>query len=236
MKSEIFVARKLKISIAESQYHDNQLMINTVTFCCDPLEQISVTLQKELNVDNIVTREILGHKTLIVNMGTDKWKKGVMYSVLLCSKDKNNNSAKRRRPIAFADAPAVESTPNLEQLLHPVKKQLSLLKDNCCVLILRQAAQIQCAILSCNYEWKHQLDQLWSVYGEVSKFDQPRSLMEAERLKRRTNWNLINYNVNKIYTLSDDLFDYNGCYDPEIATHPDTIASIQLPTSQKYIL
>ena len=52
-------------------------------------------------------QNVLGWKTLIVNIGMDEWDDGVMDSGLLCTKVNNNNSPKRRRPIAFAEKPAI---------------------------------------------------------------------------------------------------------------------------------
>ena len=69
-------------------------------------------------------------KTLIANFGMYKLNNGVLCSMLLCTRKINNNSAIRRRPIAFAHAPAMESTGNIAKSSEPIMQNLSLMKDN----------------------------------------------------------------------------------------------------------
>ena len=78
-----------------------------------------------MNEHGAMLRKMYGYPDLLVNLCMDEWEDGLMYSALLCTLNKNNNSAIRRRSIAFAEKPAIESTYNIQKLL-----------DDACILKL----------------------------------------------------------------------------------------------------
>ena len=123
-------------------------------FCCNSDEQICVTLHKKIISNGMFVRVMNGHPTLIVNMGMEEWKEGLMYSALLCTKSLNDNSPKRRRPIAFADKGAIESSYNIQKLLEQIYDDIKSLKDNSSVLRIGN----DCVILKCSVDKKYALD------------------------------------------------------------------------------
>ena len=138
---------------------------------------------------------------MLVNSGVDKWKDGLMYSLLCC--DAVNSSAVRRTPFAYADSPAIESTYNLEELLAPIYDQLSLIKDNSSILQIKIKDKHHCAILHCSAENKINMDRWWRSQTGTRLWDQPESMHDSETHKRKCNWNLINHGIDKIFILND---------------------------------
>ena len=136
----------------------------------------------------------------MVNLGMDKWEDGLMYSALLCTKTVNVNSPTRRRPIVFAESPAIESVYNVRKLFEPIYQDLTLLKDNSGVLIIGN----ECANLKCRMDKKIELDHWWRSNTKTCLSYHPKSMMEAEQHKRNSNWNLVNYDVDKLYVLSSN--------------------------------
>ena len=108
--------KSMEISVAESKHNDDEPFLDVGTFRCNPFEQLRVTLHVELQTHKVYFPTLMGKKILLMNMGLDKCYDGLMYSMLLCTRKNGNDSAVRRRPVAFADEPAIESTPNLESL------------------------------------------------------------------------------------------------------------------------
>ena len=198
LQTEFYRVCKMEISEAESAYNGGSKYKDINTFYCDPTEQICVSLAKELQTNSIFVLTMFGFSNLNVNLGMDKWEDGLMYSALLCTKDSRNNSAKRRRPIAFAEKPAVESVYNVQKLLDPISKELLLLKDNSCILKIGN----ECAILRCFWDDKVELDHWWRNVTNVSLSEFPKTMEEAENYKRKTRWNLIDENVDKLYVLN----------------------------------
>ena len=147
----------------------------------------------------------MNRKTLIVNLGVDKWAGGFMYSMLLCCRSTHNNSAKRRRPLAYAEKPAVDSSNNIAILLNPIKTDLSLLQDNACILKIKCPNGHSCAISSCYAKNKSVLDDEWRLNNLVTTNTQPKTMRETEIYKRKTNWNLLNYGINQLYVLQTNL-------------------------------
>ena len=144
-------------------------------------------------------------------MGLDKWHDGLMYSVLLCTRKNGNNSAVRRRPVAFADKPATESSANLERLLHPIHGELSLLKDNTSILVMNINGIHRCVPISCDFQKKHELDTFWSSRNQKPASTVAHSMNETEQLKRKTNWNIANHDIDKIYIV-EGITDSNKFY------------------------
>ena len=197
LETELYRVCKLEISEAESKYNYGCKYKNIYTFGCDPTEQICVSFAKELETTGVTLRTVFGLPTLIVNMGSDKWADGVMYSALLCTKLRKNNSPKRRRPVAFAEAPAIESTYNIEKLLQPYITDLMLLKDNACILRIGN----NCAVVTCSWDQKNQMDDWWRHKSRVGLVEFPKTMMEAEELRRKSHWNLVNHAIDKIYIM-----------------------------------
>ena len=122
-----------------------------------------------------------------------------MHSLLLCIEETKNNSAKRRRPVAYAEANATESNHNIKTLLSPYISEVKLLKDNCSVLVIQKGDEYRCCVLTCNIDQKYELDDMWRVRNNLSYFHQPKSAKEAETCKRQSNRNLVNYNCEKLF-------------------------------------
>ena len=127
----------------------------------------------------------MGRKTLIVNFGTDKGGEGTMFSALLCTKSKCNNTPKSRRPIAFMFAPARDNSVNIQRLLNPIRKQLELLKDNSCILSMRTKNGCIATVLTCFEHMKTNLDRKWRRHTKYSQIAQPTSRLEAEEIKQK---------------------------------------------------
>lgn len=176
----------------------------------NPFEQICSTFEKTLNAGSVRLRDVLGQKTLVVNFGADKCEDGTMFSILLCTQIKGNNSPLRRRPVAFILKPATDSTANLKRLLTPIKSALKLLKDNSSIFTIRIGKEYACTILSCYQDVKDELDGKRRSYTKYEE-KPPRSLEDAEIQKRKRNWNLINYNIQRLYLLLDVDLCYGKC-------------------------
>ena len=78
LQTELHRLCKQETSNAESNYNYNNKHEDIYTCCCDPTEQICVTLLKRMETIGIVMRTSFGFKTLIVNMKLDAWNDGVM--------------------------------------------------------------------------------------------------------------------------------------------------------------
>ena len=71
LQTDFYRTCKLQISEAENNYNDEDKYKSINTFYCDPFEQISVTLSKDLS-NGIMLRTMFRSKTLVVNLGMDK--------------------------------------------------------------------------------------------------------------------------------------------------------------------
>ena len=128
----------------------------------------------------------------------DKWSDGFTYSCLLCTEEEGNNSAERRRAIAFADAPALDNTRNLTLVLEPIYTELALLKYNSSILKLGS----HCAVISCDYDRKVCLDAWHRRQQGVETSVIPHTMLQTEIYLRKTSWNLANHSVDKLFTLN----------------------------------
>ena len=122
------------------------------TYNCNTFELVSRTLQDEYNSHQVHLKMIMGVKTLLISTGVDKWIDGLTYSMLLGTREEFNNSAKRRRPIAYAAPPTAETTGNLRKLLNPIIEELWTLKDNTAILHLKVQGTHFCVGLACDYD------------------------------------------------------------------------------------
>ena len=201
----------LEISEAERKYHKDKEEISVSVYRADPEEVLCRTLLDELNQNTpLCIVERLGVKTVIVSAGIDKADHGTLYSLMTCTRYKNNNSAKRRRPCMYMETPAVETTKNLIKLFDPIRNNIALLKDNSCFLLIKDTHNMiwNCALLHCHWNWKVRLDSEWTnTHSDINTYCA--SMRDCEILKRKTNWNLMNYIITKIYVFLA-LFDSNG--------------------------
>ena len=177
-----------------------------------------MTLAKDRNEG--YNKSIFGRETSIINIGMDKWADGLMYSALLCTKATKNNSPKRRRPIAFAERPAIESVYNVSKLLEPMMNELLLLKDNSSALLIGN----ECAIITCFTDNKYGLDQWKRQQTGVNLLEFPKSMLEAEELKRKSHWNLSDYNTDKLYILDISL---NAIITASMYSYPESFICVE---------
>ena len=234
LESEMYRKCYLEISDKEMKHNNGCKFKWMNTYYCDPTELICITLNKELITNGVICRTINGKNTLIVHMGMDKWAEGLMYSALLCTKTTNNNSPKRRRPVAFADPPAIESYHNVNKLLEPIRDELTLLKDNSCVFRIGN----DCAILKCAMNKKMDLD-IWRrqiTRCPLNSF--PKTMAECEMYKHNIRWNLINHNIDKLYIIDragEDVLNLWINLFPEIFICCDSINDIEYTYIYKYV-
>ena len=159
------------ISEREQKYHGGKTEISVGVWRVNPFELITRTLYDELNRKEITVSfpKRMEVDTLIVTAGMDKADHGSAHSLLLCTREKANNSSKRRRPLAYMERPAIENTNNIFKLLGPLRENISLLKDNSCVLIMEniENKNKNCIILHCDENWKHSLDYQWAQQNKA---------------------------------------------------------------------
>ena len=166
MKTSQSALEKMEISEKERKYHNGKKEITVGVWRVNPFEIICRTLYDELNHEELEVcfTKRLGMETLIVTSGMDKAEHGSAHSLLLCTREIANNSSKRRRPCSYMECPAIENTHNLFELLGPIRKDIALLKDNSCALIMEniESKHKNCMILHCDDSWKSSLDHQWS--------------------------------------------------------------------------
>eukprot|EP01084_Bolivina_argentea_P204876 349942_1 len=144
-------------------------MQKTVLFNCNPFEQLTRTIEMELREHKVEFNYSFGIKTIMANEGTDKWAEGILVSLLVSTRETNNNSAFRRRPIGFAQKPKdgkapAETTYNMCKLYENIRNDLELLKENTCILSIcldKTTSEYHCAPLCCEYVNKLTLDKEW---------------------------------------------------------------------------
>ena len=68
-----------------------------------------------------------------------------------------------------------------------------------------------CTILSCYEDFKDLLDEKWRQYTGYYNCKAPTSLKECHTLKRKRDWNLMNYDLSKLYILTDVDLYYGKC-------------------------
>ena len=180
MQTEQYRYCSMEISEKEMKHNNNEKHQQVATFCCSHLKQLCVSFEKELNSHPVLYNDSFNVKTLLINFGVDKCRNGFMYSLPLCTREKYNNSAKRRRLIASAKAPAIESSHNLNVLLEPIKPELKLLKDNASILKIKSECGYSCAIITCDIQYKYQLDNEWSLRNKILTTTSP-STMKKQR-------------------------------------------------------
>eukprot|EP01084_Bolivina_argentea_P204877 349943_1 len=162
----------------------------------------------ELNNHNVVFNYTFGVKTIKANEGFDKWAEGIMVSLLVSTRESNNNSGLRRRPIGFAARPKdgkapAETTFNLSKIYESIRDDLELVKENTCMLSINIGKnKHHCAPLRCEYVNKIKLDKEWQSATKVDINKQPTSIQQDEKLFRSKRWNLKNYNLNQIFLFS----------------------------------
>ena len=171
MQSSKATMEMMDIPLKERKYHDGKKELSVGVWRANPVEIICRTLRDELNQpgSNIKFRKHLGMDTLFITGGLDKAAHGVAFSYLLCTRQEANNSSKRRRPSAYIERPAVESTNNLLKLFGPMRKDITALKENSCALIMDGGTKREkhCIILHCDEQSKPNLDHQWSERNNI---------------------------------------------------------------------
>ena len=66
LQSEKYDFMMLEVSNAESKYHDGCKQLQVRTFHCDPMEQISITLSKQMEVSGVMMQDMFGFKACTV--------------------------------------------------------------------------------------------------------------------------------------------------------------------------
>ncbi len=62
-----------------------------------------------------------------------------------------------------------------------------------------------CAARYCTETYKSELDSWWQEQNDVIGVQKPTSLQEAEMLFRKSNWNISNYKIDKIYLVGAEI-------------------------------
>eukprot|EP01084_Bolivina_argentea_P045638 84011_1 len=213
METQVEQFKLLQCPIPKSEKKSNNDEVSyelkpIATSRCNPLELIARSYRDELNNHKVAHKNYFGQKTAVVDFSVDKFEKGTMYSILLDSKDDGgNNSAERRRPLAWMESPAVENRYNLKVLLQNIKNDLTVLKQNASFLQIKIGNNYHVAVLNCDYKYKKQLDDEWTTLNNVNKLLQPKSILEGEILRRKKKWNIMNEKINKIFILESDAIE-----------------------------
>ncbi len=173
MKTSKFDVIKMDISEAEMKHNNDEPTKAVGIMVTNPTEVIMRSFCDELNKDenDVSLEERLGYKTLVVAAGIDKADHGSQYVVLLCTKEENNNSPVRLRPVCYMETPAICNHNNIKRLLNPIFDYLQLLKENTCVLKIKNGDKWYGCALQCDVNYKKELDKQWKLHNKVKESD-----------------------------------------------------------------
>eukprot|EP01083_Nonionella_stella_P282522 961327_1 len=241
METALYRLMYLEVSEAEMKHNNNNKLKECPVMITDPMELITRSLCDELNCANeVVIKERLGRKTIIVSAGLDKAEHGTTYTTLLCTRKSKNNSGSRRRPCAYMESPAIANTDNIRKLLTPIYSKLLLIKRNSSILTMKMNGEWYCCLLSCDFEHVDLLNQEFIAKHNVKPEDYNVSdTLQAELLFRRVNWNLYDYKIDKIF-IFHDMEEHNNMYSSKhdlggyciCVTESETVRSIKIMKRQ----
>lgn len=216
MKTACCEWRELEVTKANADEKDskNEIESNQTEkkklpiWYCSPMEQIVRSYEMELDRGSSVRRTHFGKDSLLSSDGVDKYGQGTMCSLILNVKENGNNESNRRRPIAFMDAPASESTNNLQVLWSEIRSEMTIMKENNSFIEIKVAeggdVKHHVASVACCKLKKKALDASWAENEDVNPAQNPKSMLESESLFRNRHWNLSNYNISKLYIIDCD--------------------------------